>query len=218
MSDEQAPPMAAGNTPVVTQLLLINGVAFLATLAAPEMMFSAFALWPLADPAAMNVTAAMPRGSFAPWQVVSYAFMHGGFLHLAINMFVLWMFGKPLESRWGSRPFAVFYLFCIAGTGLVQLLIASSGVAPPAPTVGASGGVFAVLLGFGLMYPNQMVLLIFPPIPMKAKYFVIFIGVIELMAGVSGTTPGVANFAHLAGMVFGLVFILLYRNRLERGG
>jgi len=211
---EQDSSLSPGRTPVVTQLLIANGLVFLAVMLAPEIMFANFALWPIADSSGLDISSAMPRGSFQPWQLLTYAFMHGGLFHLAINMFVLWMFGKPLEGRWGSRMFAAFYLVCIIGTGVVQLLIASSGLAPPAPTVGASGGVFAVLLGFGLMYPNQVVMLIIPPIPMKAKYFVILIGVIELMAGVSGSSPGVANFAHLAGMVFALLFILAWRKRL----
>ncbi|WP_075879947.1 rhomboid family intramembrane serine protease [Vreelandella massiliensis] len=213
---ERQDPIVRRSTPVVTQLLILNGLAFLALSTAPQLLIEHFALWPIADPAAIQLPDRLPPGEFRPWQLVSYAFMHGGFLHLAINMFVLWMFGRPIESQWGPRYFLAFYVTCIVGTGLVQLFIASSGLMPPAPTVGASGGVFAVLLAFGLRFPNQMVILLIPPIPMKAKYFVIFIGLVELMAGVFGTSPGVANFGHLAGMAFAGLFILLFRQRLNR--
>lgn len=209
--DEQA--IVRRPTPVVTNLLLLNAlVFFFTTTTAPEFALEYFALWPVIN---VDDPALTPGwASFYPWQLVTYAFLHGGVFHLAINMFVLWMFGKPIEGQWGSGMFLAFYFFCVIGAALVQLLMTMVGLVPPAPAVGASGAVFAVLLVFGLMYPNQIVILIFPPIPMKAKYFVIFIGVLELFAGVFGTAPGIANFAHLAGMGFALLFILMFRRRL----
>lgn len=215
---ETQDPIVRRTTPVVTLLLIINALAFLVLSTAPETLLEHFALWPIADTDTIQLPGPLPAGDFRPWQLITYAFMHGGLMHLAINMFVLWMFGRPIESQWGPRVFLAFYVTCIIGTGLVQLFITSSGFAPPAPTVGASGGVFAVLLAFGLMFPNQIVVLLIPPIPMKAKYFVIFIGILELMTGVLGTAPGVANFGHLAGMAFAGLFILLFRGRLKWPG
>jgi membrane associated rhomboid family serine protease len=121
-------------------------------------------------------------------------------------MFMLWMFGKELAVIMGAQRFLFYYLTCVMGAGIIQLIIAGTqGLFYP--TLGASGGVFGLLLAFGLAFPNRMVMLMFPPIPMKAKYLVILAGVMELYFGVSGTSPDIANFAHLGGMLFG--FLLL---------
>ncbi|WP_092013204.1 rhomboid family intramembrane serine protease [Marinobacter daqiaonensis] len=207
--------ISRGPIPVVTGLLIVNTIAFVALLAGPYAGLQSLALWPMGGEVAINLPPGASAGEFQIWQLVTYAFMHGGLFHLFINMFVLWMFGSAMERAWGSLTFACFYFLCIIGAGAVQVLLMSSGVMPAAPTVGASGGVFAILLAFGMTFPNQMVMLIFPPIPMKAKYFVVLIGVIELVAGVSGTQQGVANFAHLAGMVFGLIFMLTVRPKVR---
>jgi len=168
----------------------------------------------------------MGKLQFNAWQIVhrreyyrvlSYGLVHGSWIHLFINMFVLWMFGSPIERLWGSSRFAAFYAFCIVGVGVIQLLLSATGLVADRPSLGASGGVFAILLAFGMTFPNQIVVLLFPPIPMKAKYFVIFVGALELLAGVLGTQEGVANFAHLAGIVLGFIFITLFgRNPGER--
>lgn len=195
---------------VISLLLVANGLVFLVELALPRLIFPLFALWPLgAAPADLALPAGMPVGEFHLWQLLSHAFLHGSLFHLFINMFVLWMFGSPLERDWGSQRFAVYYFLCVLGAGTVQLLVVSAG--DFAPTVGASGGVYAILLAFGLRYPNQYILLLIPPIPMKAKYFVIVIGVIELWFGITGTRQGVASFAHLAGMLVGFLLILGWR-------
>ncbi|MDR5865200.1 rhomboid family intramembrane serine protease [Halomonas koreensis] len=192
---------------VVSLLLLVNGLGFLAELVAPGPMFRHLALWPLVEaPAALALPPGMPVGEFRSWQLLSYAFLHGSLFHLFINMFVLWMFGSPLERDWGSQRFAVYYLLCVLGAGAAQLAVVSLGTY--APTVGASGGVYALLLAFGMRYPNQYILLLIPPIPMKAKYFVIVIGLVELWSGIAGTRQGVAHFAHLAGMLAGLGLLL----------
>jgi len=141
--------------------------------------------------------------------LVSYAFLHGGFGHLFFNMFALWMFGVQVENRWGSQRFGVFYFFCVVGAALTHLLFVSA----PVPTVGASGGVFGILLAFGMMFPNQPIYLYFM-VPIKAKYLVIGFGLLELWSGVSGTSAGVANFAHLGGMVFGFLLIQYWRGKL----
>lgn len=214
-SREQA-VISRGPIPVVTTLLVANVVIFIALLGAPYAGLKYLALWPLGMEAGINLPPGMEAGEFRIWQLATYAFLHGGLLHLFINMFVLWMFGSAMERAWGSRTFALYYGVCILGAGLVQLFVTSSGLTPPAPSLGASGGVFAILLAFGMTFPNQIVVLLIPPIPMKAKYFVVLIGVLELVIGVTGTQQGVANFAHLAGMVFGLIFILALRPRVRR--
>ncbi|XKE45945.1 rhomboid family intramembrane serine protease [Halomonas organivorans] len=197
---------------VISLLLLANGLTFLVELILPRPMFQYFALWPLGEaPATLPLPIDMPVGEFHLWQLLSYAFLHGSLFHLFINMFVLWMFGSPLERDWGSQRFALYYFLCVLGAGAVQLLVVSTG--DFAPTVGASGGVYALLLAFGMRYPNQYILLLIPPIPMKAKYFVIVIGVVELWSGIAGTREGVAHFAHLAGMVVGLLLLLSWRQR-----
>ncbi|PLW81065.1 DUF1751 domain-containing protein [Kineobactrum sediminis] len=208
-----------GSAPVINSLLVLNGLAFLFMLAAPQPVLQHFALWPMVQDFAGQLPQGFPAGEFRPWQLVTYAFLHGGLFHLFVNMFVLWMFGGAIERTWGSSRFIAFYLFCVIGAGVVQVLLSSSGFEDPRPSLGASGGVFAILLAFGMKFPNQIVVLLFPPIPMKAKYFVIFLGILELLAGVFGTQAGVANFAHLAGIVFGLLFILLFdRGERPRAG
>ena len=148
------------------------------------------ALWPLYS------------NYFQPWQLISYAFLHGSFNHLFFNMFALWMFGLPIEKLWGSRKFAEYYVICIIGAGLVQLLVQyiSGNVYP---TIGASGAVFGLLLAYGVTWPNAKLFLIFFPVPIKAKWFVLIYGGVELIFGVTGAMPQVAHYAHLGGLIFG---------------
>jgi len=140
--------------------------------------------------------------NFQPWQLISYGFLHGGFNHLFFNMFALWMFGLPIERMWGSRKFAKYYFICILGAGLVQLLVQymSGG---NYPTIGASGAVFGLLLAYGVTWPNAKLFLIFFPVPIKAKWFVLIYGAAELIFGVTGAMPQVAHYAHLGGLFFG---------------
>lgn len=205
--------------PVVSVLLASNGLAFLAMFVAGNPMIDHLALWPLGTPDYAGPRGLTPIPDFQIWQLLSYSFLHGGLLHLVSNMFAMWMFGIQIERLWGSRVFAVYYIVCVAGAGLVQLVVASLGAeagGPIYPTIGASGGVFGVLLAFGMMFPNQRILLLFPPIPMKAKWFVILYGAFELYAGVTDVMPGVAHFAHLGGMVFGFALIAYWRRRFLR--
>lgn len=157
---------------------------------------AALALWPLES------------GMFYPWQVVTYAFLHGDFGHLFFNMFAVWMFGTPLERTWGMQRFAVYYATCVVGAALMQIVVQQfeGGIYP---TIGASGGVFGLLLAYGVMWPRNKIFLIFFPVPIEARWFVLIYGAIELLFGVTKTMPGIAHFAHLGGMVFGA--ILLYR-------
>ena len=188
-------------------MLIINGLVFALQQMSQfdQALLFNFALWPLGQ--------TFP--SFMPWQLLTYGFMHGGLTHIAFNMFMLWMFGRELELVYGSRRFLTYYLTCIIGAGVVQLVVAAlqGGVYP---TVGASGGVFGLLLLFGMTFPNRMIMLIFPPIPMKAKYMVILFGILELYLGLSGRAPGIANFAHLGGMLFGFILIQRWRSAPRR--
>jgi len=211
--------------PPVTQALLIANVAlFLLQLMLGDATFAPFMLWP---PSALGFDPFSPGQNFQVWQLLTYGFLHGGFAHLLFNMLALYMFGAPLELTWGPRRFLAFYLISVAGAGLCQLLVgwwtvSSGGIAYP--TVGASGGVFGLLMAFGLLFPNQRVMLLFPPIPMKARTFVIVIGAISLLMGLTGGwglrpgEPGIAHFAHLGGMLFGWLVIRYWRGQPPFGG
>ncbi|MFR9650538.1 MAG: rhomboid family intramembrane serine protease [Rikenellaceae bacterium] len=178
--------------PMVLNLLIINGLGLMATTLFPRLAIH-LGLLPL-------------QGGFMPWQVVSYMFLHGDLSHLFFNMFALWMFGRTLEMRLGSQRFLTYYLVCGIGAALLQLAVGL--YYPFAITVGASGAVFGILLAFGVLYPNQTIVLLIPPIPMKAKYFVILYGLLELYLGWrNNPLDNVAHFAHLGGMLWG--FLLL---------
>ncbi len=155
---------------------------------------------------------------FQFWQLVSYSFLHGSAMHLLVNMYALWMFGSRMERVWGSQNFAIYYFFCVIGAGLVQLVVATLGASGGGaiyPTIGASGGVFGLLLAFGMTFPNERLMLIFPPVVLKAKWFLLIYGGIELLAGVTGTQAGVAHFAHLGGMLFGFILLWYWRHNLS---
>lgn len=189
---------------VIFALLIANGLMFALQQFSGRFLVVNFGLWP----------AGIAGSPFAPWQLVTYAFLHGNIVHLAFNMFALWMFGRELELLMGARRFTVYYFACVIGAAIVQLLVAAMQADEVGlyPTIGASGGVFGILLAFGMAFPNRMIMLLFPPIPMKAKYFVIIYGLFELYLGVAGRVPGVAHFAHLGGMLFGFL-LLKYWNR-----
>lgn len=193
---------------VIFVLVIANGLLF----AAQNMFDGAYSV---AGPIGRNF-ALWPPGNglvdFYPWQLVTYGFLHGNFTHILFNMFMLWMFGRELELLMGAKRFLTYYLVCVTGAGLVQIVVAliQGGVYP---TIGASGGVFGILLAFGMAFPNRMILLLIPPIPMKAKYLVVLAGVMELFIGVSGAAPGIANFAHLGGMVFGFGLLMYWKHK-----
>lgn len=208
MNQYRQPRRAGGGAipDVIFILLIINGVMF-----AAQNIFDGpynvggpigvnFALWPPGNGLV----------SFYPWQLITYGFLHGDITHILFNMFMLWMFGRELELVMGARRFITYYLVCVAGAGVVQLIVASF-QGGGYPTIGASGGVFGILLAFGMTFPNRMILLLIPPIPMKAKYLVVLAGVMELLIGVSGRAPGIANFAHLGGMLFGFLLIMYWK-------
>ena len=191
--------------PATRAIIVANVVVFLLELFAPDALTRTFALWPVGP-------------LFHPWQVVTYAFMHDthGIAHIFFNMFALYMFGGALETLWGSRRFVTFYFASVlAAAGTELLVLTQSQVLEP--VIGASGGVFGLLLGFAWFFPHQRLMLLIPPIPMPAWLFVTLYGALELVLGVTGAQDNVAHFAHLGGMLGGAVVILLWRTRLSIG-
>jgi len=199
--------------PIVKSLLIVNGVMFVLQMYIGNVMIAELALWPLDLSPGPGI--AITRPQFGISQLVTYAFLHGGVMHLLLNMYALWMFGSRIENLWGSKVFAVYYFVCVIGAGLMQLLVSSQGE-NIYPTVGASGGVFGLLLAFGMFFPRERLILIFPPIPMEARWFVIIFGAIELWFGITGTAEGIAHFAHLGGMLFGFILILYWKKHPPR--
>ena len=178
---------------------------------------------------------------FNPAQLISYMFMHGGFTHLCFNMFAVWMFGRILEQIWGPKKFLFYYIACGIGAGLIQELVqyiqyavqlsaydkvdlGEGMIVPMAQylnlmnTVGASGAVYAILLAFGMLFPNERMFIIPIPFPIKAKYFVAGYAIIELMEGIANNpTDNVAHFAHLGGMIFGFILIMYWKKKKNKG-
>lgn len=205
--------------PVVKNIIIANCVALLATtlLPAGEELIARFALF--------NVESSF----FHSYQIFTYMFLHGGVSHLFFNMFALWMFGRQLEYELGSQRFFTYYMVCGIGAALLQLgvgyaeyahavgAVGEFGAMPllRVPTVGASGAVYGLLLAFGVLHPNSMIMLIFPPIAMKAKWFVLIYGLLELFFGISGYQAGVAHFAHLGGMLWGLALLYWWKKRRQ---
>ena len=188
--------------PVTQALLIANVVAFLLE-ASGTIGLGQFALWP---PVGFD-------SRFEPWQLVTYAFLHGSLTHIFFNMLGLYMFGSEVERLFGSRFYAMYYFGCVVSAALCHLAVTGWMGAPPSPMVGASGGVYGLLLAFGVYFPHRRVLLLFPPIPLPARVFVIAFAAIELVLGVTGTQAGVAHFAHLGGMIGGWLLI-----QYRRGG
>lgn len=214
---EGGQPPAPMVTPVIKILLIANLAVFtLQIFGAFPFLITHFGLWPIHGGAAMEGLPFEDAPEFQFWQLITYAFLHGGLLHLFVNLFAMWMLGTQIEQSWGSRLFAKYFFYCVIGAGLVQLVVATQAAVDGQiyPTVGASGGVFGILLAFGMMFPNQQLMLLFPPIPIRAKYFVIAYGAFELFAGMTGTMAGVAHFAHLGGMLTGFLVIQYWRGRL----
>jgi membrane associated rhomboid family serine protease len=200
-----------GSLPPVTRALLIANIAvFLVQAYAGDAFIVWFALWPFGTPAYTGPEA--PPG-FLPWQLVTYSFLHGNSLHLLVNMLGLFMFGSEVERVLGYRRYFIYYLVSVLSAAIAQLAMSAFSGGPPYPTVGASGGVFGLLLAYGMFFPHRMVMLIFPPIPMPARVFVIVYAAIELYLGVTGTQAGVAHFAHLGGMLGGFVMLRRWRRR-----
>lgn len=204
-------------TPVVKNLIIINAVIWIATVILGDSSYQYLALFPFESQ------------YFQPFQLVSHMFMHGGFWHLFFNMYTLMIFGTALERMWGGNKFLVFYFVTGLGAALCHNLVlhlqiehfiqigdmASAAMTKVIPTVGASGAIYGVLLGYAMLFPNQILQLIFPPVALKAKYFVLIFGGIELITGLTGMGGNVAHFAHLGGMLFGLILILYWKKKKQ---
>ncbi len=193
-------------TEVVKNLLIINALVFLATnvLNFPGL-YERLVLY------------APTNENFSPYQFITYMFMHGGFSHILFNMLGLWMFGSEIEDRLGSKKFLIYYVACGLGAAAIHfgLDYAVQGDSNSV-LLGASGSVFGLLAAYGMMFPNNIIMPLFPPIPMKAKYFVLIYGAIELFAGVRNVAgDNIAHFAHLGGAVTGAILILIWKQRRE---
>ena len=196
--------------PVTRTLLIINVAVFCLQLLTGDLLVGPFALWPTASTQFPNAP------SFEIWQLLTYGFMHGSLTHLLFNMLALYMFGGEVERLLGPSHFLQYYLVCVVGAAVAQLVVTSNMNLLPLPTVGASGGVFGLLLAFGMAYPHRRIMLLFPPIPMPAWVFVTLYGMLELYLGVTGSGQGVAHFAHLGGMAAGYAMLVYWRNQASR--
>lgn len=202
-------------------IIIINVLVMIMTSLNGDFMYRSFALFYPTSP------------FFRIWQPVTHMFMHGGFFHLFFNMYTLYFFGRVLEERWGAKKFLVFYFVTGLGAALIHTgvewlqmqnwmdqvaegsIIAQSKIhmLKMTPTVGASGAIYGVLMGFAMLYPDAILSLVFPPVSMKAKWFVLIFGGIELLTGITGTGGGIAHFAHLGGLIFGYLLIMYWKKR-----
>jgi membrane associated rhomboid family serine protease len=179
-------------TPAVKFLLIVNTAVFFLQLFLPNQFLDFFGLVP-----------ALVWDDFYLWQLFTYQFLHGGLLHLLFNMLALWMFGCDLERRWGSPFFLRYYFVSVIGGGVLNALILPGQVVP---SIGASAGIYGILLAYGLIYPNQIVYFYFL-FPIKMKHFVWIIGAIALYSSIASGQSGIAHLAHLGGMVFGYLYL-----------
>ena len=209
--------------PVVKNLIIINALVFVATLITGDFMYEKLSLFYFSSP------------FFKPYQLLTHMFMHGGFFHIFFNMYTLFFFGSVLENVWGGKKFLFYYLVTGIGAALlhnftIYLEISSLVKSVEAgnflanaqisqilgtPTVGASGAIYGLLLAYGMLFPNNTIQMVFPPIALRAKYFVMIFGAIELLSGLSGAGSNIAHFAHLGGMIFGY-FLITYWKKNNR--
>jgi len=200
-------------TPPVTRALILTiGLVYLLQLIFGDILVVWFGLWPLGA----EITGPGFRTGFLPWQLVTYSFLHGSLLHILFNLLGLFMFGSDIERLFGRQRFLIYYFVSVVAAGITQLVTSAMMGGPAYPTIGASGGLFGLLLAFGLYFPRRTILLIFPPIPMPARVFVFVYAAIELYLGVTGTAQGIAHFAHLGGMLGGFLMIYYWRRRPPR--
>lgn len=207
--------------PAVKNLIIINVLVMIMTSLNENFMYEKFALFYPTSP------------FFHWWQPLTHMFMHGGFWHLFFNMYTLFIFGSVLERVWGTKKFLIFYFVTGLGAALIHTGVEwlqmqywmdsaahGDGSALSAihalkmtPTVGASGAIYGLLMGYAMLYPDSVMTLIFPPISLKAKWFVLIFAAIELLTGVTGTGGGIAHFAHLGGLIFGFLLIMYWKKK-----
>ena len=217
----RGPSFFSSLPPVVKNLVILNGIMLIITFITGNFMYEKFALFYFESPL------------FKPYQLLTHMFMHGSFFHLFFNMYALVIFGIVLEQVWGSQKFFLYYLVTGIGAALLHSLVIfievsqlkeayeagnimainSIEIINRTPTVGASGAVYGVLLAYGMLFPNNVLQLIFPPIALKAKWFVVIFGAIELFLGISRPGSNIAHFAHLGGMIFGYLLILYWKKK-----
>lgn len=205
--------------PVIKKIIIINVIMFVMSLFTDNFMYRTFSLF------------SFESDLFHPYQLITHMFMHADFFHIFFNMYTLWMFGNVLERVWGGKKFFLFYMVTGLGAAIlhnlvIELQLASLHGAAEAgnvlamqrinimnmtPTVGASGAIYGVLLGYGMLFPNNTIQLFFPPVALKAKWFVIIFGAVELILGLSGSGGNIAHFAHLGGMIFGYLLIRYWK-------
>lgn len=183
--------------PVTRSIILANVVVFLLEMTLGDRFVVAFALWPLGS-------------QFLPWQMFTYAFLHGGLSHLLFNMFAVYMFGADMERVWGGRRYLTYYVTCLLSAAVAQLLVSGT-TGAYYPTVGASGAVFGLLLAFARYFPRRQIMLLVVPVPLPAPVFVAIYGALELVLGVTGTQAGVAHFAHLGGLAGGYMLMRYWK-------
>lgn len=209
--------------PVVKNLIILNVMMFLITLLTGNFMYEKFSLFYFQSPL------------FKPYQIITHMFMHGGFFHILFNMYTLFIFGSVLENVWGGKKFLLYYLVTGVGAAIIHSLVMYMEASSLAhameagnflaqekmfalmrtPTVGASGAIYGLLLAYGMLFPNNVMQLLFPPVALKAKYFVLIFGALELFLGLSDTGSDIAHFAHLGGMIFGY-FLIIYWKKNNR--
>lgn len=224
MSSPTPSPLTGGMggiPPVVLNLLILNGLFFLAQNIPPlDVLLNVYGtLWPLGSPDQVNVRpyGVMQNVGFYVWQPISSAFLHGDFWHLLFNMFLLWMFGGTVEQALGSKRFIWLYAVCVLGASALQLAVVSAEfqmAGTLTTSLGASGGVLGVLAAFGTLYPDQRIGLLFLPVFIPAKYFVLGLAALDLFNGAAATGTGIAHFAHLGGMISGFLLVQYWRGRL----
>lgn len=207
--------------PIVKNLIIINVLLLIATYFTGDFLYQYLSLFYFESP------------FFKPYQLITHMFMHGGIWHLFFNMYTLWIFGSVLENVWGSKKFFIYYMVTGIGAALFHSLVIyfqvnaleadlANGIISArnsitaimqTPTVGASGAIYGLLLAYGMLFPNNELRLIFPPIALKAKWFVLIFGAIELTLGLTNSGSNIAHFAHLGGMIFGLILILIWKKK-----
>ena len=204
--------------PVTRNLIIVNVIIFIATLVNENFMIGTFGLFYPSSP------------YFRWWQVITHMFMHGGFWHIFFNMYTLFIFGMVVERIIGSKKFLLFYFICGLGAAGLQMgtqylemqayisagtqkALQAMAALKMTPTVGASGAIYGVLIGYAMLFPESRMTLLFPPVTLSAKWMVVIFAVIELFTGVTGLVGGVAHFAHLGGMLIGWLLIRMWRRR-----
>ena len=219
-----------GIPPVTKNLIIINLLFWLASITLPAILKNS-----MGESVSLNYWLGLhyfQAPDFRPHQLVTYMFMHAGFMHLFFNMFAVYMFGRIVEATWGPKRFLIFYTVTGIGAAIVQQItwflafgasfaeIAALGdLLNGMITIGASGAVFGILLAFAMLYPNAPLFLMFIPVPIKAKYMMIVYGIIELTSGVyNSASDNVAHFAHLGGMLFGFFLIRFWKQKDNRNG